>query len=392
MGESVRMRRSGRTIAVDTGALRLSPPVLRADVRVTRGRALALNARIELHHGEVVAVMGPRGAGASTLLRALAGTIRLSDGAIELEPGIRIDRRRHLRPAQRGIALVDGDPDLPEHLCIRDVVADALRHRGITRSLARQEADEWLWHVGLPGAGDHHPRELSRGGRVRVAVARALAATPRVLLLDEPLAGLDVGEAADVRAMLHEQLAATLTTALVVTRDLVDAVTLAQRMVVIERGRVTQSDRIPAVLAAPATAYAAGIAGLNRLEGVCARGAWTPRDTAIRMRLGSSHRTHVADGAAAAAVFPMRAVHVEHAAESTWTGAVRVAAASPPEPGRWLARVMRVDGSPTGGRVHTSAPEIVVDLPAARLAELRLQRDDPIWLAVAPSDVRVRPA
>lgn len=240
MGESVRMRRGAHTVPVDTGALRLSPPVLRADVRVDRSRALALNARIELHHGEVVAVMGPRGSGASTLLGALAGTIRLSDGSIELDAGIRIDRRRHIRPAQRGIALVAGAPDLPEHLRLRDIVADGLRHRRIPRGLARQEADEWLWHVGLPGAGDHHPRELSPGGRVRVAVARALAAAPRVLLLDDPLARLDAREADDVRQKLREQLAATLTTALVVTRDLVDAVALAQRMVVLEPGRFSR--------------------------------------------------------------------------------------------------------------------------------------------------------
>ncbi|WP_456285570.1 ATP-binding cassette domain-containing protein [Microbacterium sp. JZ70] len=392
MGESVRMRRGAHTVPVDTGALRLSPPVLRADVRVDRSRALALNARIELHHGEVVAVMGPRGSGASTLLAALAGTIRLSDGSIELDAGIRIDRRRHLRPARRGIALVAGAPDLPEHLRLRDIVADGLRHRGVPRGLARQEADEWLWHVGLPGAGDHHPRELSAGGRVRVAVARALAAAPRVLLLDDPLARLDAREADDVRQMLREQLAATLTTALVVTRELVDAVALAQRMVVLERGRVTQSDRIPAVLAAPATAYVAEIAGLNRLEGVFADGHWTPRESAPGPRLASSHRTHVAEGAPAAAIFPMRSVRVEHTAERTWTGAVRVAGDSPASPGRWLSRVARIEPLPAGGRVRTSAPEIAVDLTSARLAELRLQRDDPIWLSVDPSDVRVRPA
>ena len=123
--------------------------------------------------------------------------------------------------------------------------------------------------------GARRPAELSGGQQQRVAIARALATAPAALLLDEPLTSLDTETAADLRAMLREQLSATHTTAVVATHDAVDSVSLADALVVVEEGRVTQAGRVRDVLRAPASRFVAAVSGLNRVVGTVEGGRWS---------------------------------------------------------------------------------------------------------------------
>ena len=182
---------------------------------------------------------------------------------------------------------------------------------------------------GSPGSAARRPAQLSGGQQQRVAIARALATKPAAVLLDEPLTFLDLETAGDIRAMLHDQLAATHTTAVVATHDAVDAVSLAHRLVVVEDGRVTQSGPVRDVLASPATRFVAAVAGLNRVVGAAARRALEPR----RARRSPASVA----GEAVAAVFPPD------------RGAPRGRAdpdAGLASPGEWLARVVRLEQTP----------------------------------------------
>lgn len=353
---------------------------LHVDIDVVR-RGFRLQARLEAHAGETIAVMGPSGAGKSTLLDALAGFVRPASGRIRIGDREVSGRRVHVAPHRRGVVLLGQDPRLFPHLSARDNVAFGLRAAGMPRARARGEADDWLWRVGLPGSGDHAPRELSGGQQQRVALARALAAMPDVLLLDEPLTALDAETAGGIRALLTEQLAAVHTTTVLVTHDAVDAAAAAQRLVLLEGGRVTQQGPVRDVLHAPATAFGAVIAGLNRVVGDVAAGVWSA--AGLRLPAPGAGR--------AAALFRPSVVRVEAVAEHTLTGALRVAAAAPPVAGEWIARVGRLEQTLAGVRVHTEQPAVAADIAVEDVAALGLGAGVPVRLRVAASDVRIVP-
>ena len=233
---------------------------LHAEVVVDRG-AFRLAVRVNAAPGEIVAVMGPSGAGKSTLFDAIAGFTALDDGEVRLD-GRSVDAASgpHLPPHSRSIVLLGQEPRLFPHLSARENVAFGPRARGVSRHTARTQADTWLRRVDLPDAGERRPARLSGGQQQRVALARALAIRPKLLLLDEPLTALDPGTAADIRALLRDQLAATGTTTLVATHAAVDAAALAARLIVLENGAVTQEGVVAEVLHRPATPFVSTIA------------------------------------------------------------------------------------------------------------------------------------
>ncbi|MDY0910642.1 ABC transporter ATP-binding protein [Microbacterium sp. CFBP9034] len=360
------------------------------DARVVVERpGFRLDAVLHAEPGQVVAVMGPSGAGKSTLLGVLAGLAALDEGHVRL--GERdLDTaprpRRRTAPVHRGIVLLGQEPRLFPHLSAHANIAFGLRVHGADRAVAVAEADEWLWRVGLDGMGMRRPAQLSGGQQQRVALARALATSPSALLLDEPLTSLDTETAADIRALLHDQLAATRTTAVVATHDAVDAVSLASSLVVLEAGRVTQAGPVRDVLASPATRFTAAVAGLNRVAGSLRSGRWV-RDAVV---LGAvAEASALPDDSDAAAVFPPSAVRIERAEADTWTGALCLAPAL--AEGEWLARVTRLEQTPAGVRVRTADPEVSVDLTADRVVALGLAPGVPVRLSVAASDVRLVP-
>ncbi|WP_238439355.1 sulfate/molybdate ABC transporter ATP-binding protein [Microbacterium sp. JZ31] len=363
---------------------------LSADLAVQRGE-FRLEAALTVPQGEVTAIMGPSGAGKSTLLAAIAGAVRLTSGRIQLADGAVVTRRRHLPTAKRGVVMLGQDARLFPHLSVRDNVAFGLVVRGLAKDRARQVADEWLWRVGLSGSGPNRPRELSGGQQQRVALARALAVAPRLLLLDEPLTGLDAETAADTRAVLHEQLSSTRTTALVVTHDAFDAAALARQVVVIEGGRVMQRGAVRRVLETPATQFVAAVAGLNRVRGAARDGLWRAAGVDGDVRVAAAAPVEAPDATPLVAVFRPADVRLARAGESTWTGAVRVAHEDPHPVGEWLGKVTRLEPTPGGARVHTTKPDVVAEVPAAQLAALALAPGDPVRLALDPADVRLLP-
>lgn len=250
---------------------------LRVAVRHQRRGEFHLAAEFTVPSGHTAAVMGPSGAGKSTLLALIAGQLRLDDGEISI--GGRVlsssSGRQHVRPADRGVVLLGQDPLLFPHLSVRENIAFGPRSKGVPAAVARADAEEWLERIGLEGMATRLPSELSGGQQQRVAVARALATHPGVLLLDEPLTSLDPITASEVRTVLQTQLAASDATTILVTHDALDATVLADLMLVIERGALTHEGRVRDVLAAPRTAYAANIAGVNRVHGYRAGATWS---------------------------------------------------------------------------------------------------------------------
>ncbi len=154
------------------------------------------------------------------------------------------------------------------HLTVLENVAFGLRSRGMGRADARRQAADWLDRVGLADRGPAKPGALSGGQQQRVALARALVTEPRLVLLDEPLAALDVGTRTELRRSLRSQLSSVGAARLLVTHELLDAVALADRIVVLEEGRVAQVGSVREVTDQPRSRYIADLVGVNLLRGV----------------------------------------------------------------------------------------------------------------------------
>ncbi|TDD62985.1 ABC transporter ATP-binding protein, partial [Kribbella antibiotica] len=228
---------------------------LYADLRVTRG-SFDLDVDLTIAPGEVVALLGPNGAGKSTALRAIAGLLPLGAGRIALGDETWDEPPRTFRPPdRRPIGVVFQDYLLFNHLTCLENVAFGLRARGVDKHEARAEAARWLETVGLSSYARTRPRALSGGQAQRVALVRALATSPDVLLLDEPLAALDAGTTLHVRAELGQHLDRFPGRTLLVTHDPLDAMVLADRLVIIENGRVVQSGTPTDIARHPRTNY-----------------------------------------------------------------------------------------------------------------------------------------
>ena len=225
-------------------------PVLRADVTVARGPQ-RISAAFEVAPGHPLAIIGPNGAGKSSVLAAIAGLVPLEAGRVRI--GTRtVDG---LPPELRGVGVVFQDFLLFPHLSVRDNVAFAARMRGRSRAAARAAAAPWLERYGLAPLADRLPRELSGGQAQRVALARALAAEPDVLLLDEPMSALDVEFRDDMRAELAAHVREFGGATVLVTHSAADAAALADEILVLESGAVTQRGTLAALVADPATPY-----------------------------------------------------------------------------------------------------------------------------------------
>ncbi len=272
--------------------------------------ARGLEFNLELGAGERVAVLGPNGAGKSTLLSVLAGILRPDTGRAVLDGRVLYDQgsRRDVwvPPYARGVALLAQDPLLFPHLSVLDNVAFGPRASGLRTRPARAAARVWLDDVGVADLADRKPAQLSGGQAQRVAIARALAAKPRLLLLDEPMAALDVGAAPLLRRVLRQVLADR--AAVIVTHDLLDALLLTSRVIVIDQGRVIESGDTQDVIRHPRSPFTARIAGVNFVEGT-AVGPSALRD-AHGVVVEGTARTELTSGDSAVAVFSPTAVAV----------------------------------------------------------------------------------
>ncbi|MFE9096982.1 ATP-binding cassette domain-containing protein [Streptomyces sp. NPDC007264] len=235
---------------------------LDARIVVERG-SFRLDVALAAAPGDVVALLGPNGAGKTTALRALAGLVPLSGGHLRLD-GVTLDRTP---PESRPVGVVFQDYLLFPHLTALDNVAFGPRCRGASRARSRETAAAWLERMGLADHAGVKPRRLSGGQAQRVALARALAVRPRLLLLDEPLAALDARTRLEVRAALRRHLAEFEAVAVLVTHDPLDAMVLADRLVVVEHGRVVQEGAPRDIARRPRTDYIAQLVGLNLYRG-----------------------------------------------------------------------------------------------------------------------------
>jgi molybdate transport system ATP-binding protein len=241
---------------------RLSADGLDAHLVVDRA-AFRLDITLTAGPGDVVALLGPNGAGKTTALRALAGLTPLTDGHLRLD-GTSLERTP---PESRPVGVVFQDYLLFPHLSALDNVAFGPRCQGAGKAEARAQAAAWLERMGLADHAGTKPRRLSGGQAQRVALARALATRPRLLLLDEPLAALDARTRLEVRAQLRRHLAEFEAVAVLVTHDPLDAMVLADRLVVVEHGRIVQEGSPSDIARRPRTDYIAQLVGLNLYRG-----------------------------------------------------------------------------------------------------------------------------
>ena len=187
--------------------------------------------------GSLAAILGPSGSGKTTLLRVLAGFERADRGTIALGDQVVDDGHRFVPPERRGIGYVPQEGALFPHLTVLKNVAFGVPRR----ERAARKLDELLEMVGLSGLGDRYPHQLSGGQQQRVALARALAIRPGIVLLDEPFSSLDAGLRSSVRADVQRVLREHGTTALLVTHDQDEALSMAEQVAVIRNGRVGQT-------------------------------------------------------------------------------------------------------------------------------------------------------
>jgi molybdate transport system ATP-binding protein len=370
----------------------VTPPTLLADLELERP-GFVLSVRLRISPGEVVAVLGPNGAGKSTVLGLLAGLLRPDRGYVELNGRVLTDTvaGRHVPPHGRGIGLLAQEPLLFPHLTVRSNVAFGPRCIGSRRRAAHAAAEHWLSEVDAVALADRHPAQLSGGQAQRIALARALAVQPQLLLLDEPLAALDVDAAPALRGLLRRVLrdGSGRRGALLVTHDPLDALTLADRVLVLGEGAVVEQGPTRQVLGTPRSAFAARIAGLDLVSGVaCAQGLRTTDGTVLAGTVPAGHPVDVAEGEPVVAVFTPAAVAVHRIRPH---GSPRNA---------FPVRVVGLEPRGDLVRLRAAAMEggppwvdgLVADVTPAAVADLGLEPGMPAWFAVKAAEIAIHPA
>lgn len=338
---------------------------------------LRLDVALDALPGEVVAVVGPNGAGKSTLLRALAGLIPLTAGRVVMGGTVLEDAAtgHRLPPEQRPVALVFQDRLLFPHLSALDNVAFGLRCQGVRRAEAGRRAQAWLDRLGVGHRAASRPATLSGGEAQRVALARALAVEPALLLLDEPLAALDVEARAALRRELRPLMAGAGVRVLV-THDPLQAMILADRLVVLEHGRVVQHGKPREVAERPRSPWVAELVGVNLLRG-------HGRDDGVELADGGWLAAPGAGRGPVLAVVHPRAVAVHR---------------RPPEGSPrnvWLGRSEAVELLGDRARVRVALdgrPPLVAEVTPAAVADLALDEGGQVWVTVKATEVRVFPA
>jgi molybdate transport system ATP-binding protein len=348
---------------------------LSANVALTLG-SLDLVIDLDVSEEAVVAVVGPNGAGKTTLLRALAGLVPLDRGRVAIDGLVVEDPTAHIRlpPERRRVGVVFQEHRLFPHLSALENVAFGLRATGTPRAEARAKAASWMERVGLSDLAAHRPRQLSGGQAQRVALARALATEPAVLLLDEPLAAVDASARAELRQALRDELRRYPGARLIVTHDPIEAAALADRLFVLEHGRVTQQGPLVEVTARPRSPWVATMVGLNLLEGVAA-------GTRVRMANDAVVTTATALDGPAFVAFRPNAVTLhrqppEGSARNVWSG---------------LARELYPAGD--RARIQVAGPvPLIAEVTADAVAQLDLAAGGPVWVSVKATDIDVYPA
>lgn len=338
--------------------------------------ARRFNVSLSLGSAETIAILGPNGAGKSTLLAIIAGLLRPDTGRAMIGEktlfDLAADKSVWSAPHTRGTALLAQEPLLFPHLSALDNVAFGPFSAGASRAAARDTALHWLTEVDAEALASRHPGQLSGGQAQRVAVARALAASPELLLLDEPMAALDIHAAPLLRRLLKRVLAGR--RAIIITHDVLDALMLADRVIVLEDGRITEDGPTREVLQRPHSRFAAGLAGLNLMTG-------TVTDHGIITSQGQNitghHQDSIAPGQAGVAAFPPSAVSVflneEHG--------------SP----RNSLPVTITDLEPHGDQIRIRAGDLSADITPSASADLGLAPGMTVYFVIKAAAISIYP-
>lgn len=356
--------------------------------------ARGLEVEFAVQVGEVLAVLGPNGAGKSTTLHTVAGLVTPDRGLVRIGKRVLTDTSVGLQVPtyDRRVGLLLQNPLLFPHLSVAANVAFAPRsRRGVQRvnkSQARASALRWLGEVGAADLADRNPSQLSGGQAQRVAIARALAADPDVLLIDEPLTGLDVAVATSVRSVLRRAVTQTGRATVVITHDLLDVLALADQVLVLEDGRVAEIGPVASVLAAPRSGFGAQIAGVNLVRGTVTESG--------KLRTPAGEVWHGVG---------VDAPGVGHAAVALFSpGAVSVYRELPHGSPRNNVLVTVTELSDIGGtvRLRGEGPDagglaagglgLAADITAEAAADLRLTCGDRVWFTVKTQEVALHAA
>jgi molybdate transport system ATP-binding protein len=348
---------------------------LLAEVGLELG-TLHLDVRVEAATGSVVGLVGPNGAGKTSLLRAVAGLLPLQRGRVVLD-GRPLDdpaAGTWVEPEHRGIGYLPQDHLLFPHLSALDNVAFGPRARGAGRAAARARAQDLLELVGLGDVGGSRPRDLSGGQAQRVALARALAPSPRLLLLDEPLAALDAATRSGLRRDLRRLLVEGGGTHLLVTHDPIEALVLADQLVVVEGGSVVQVGRPEDVARHPRSRWAAELMGMNLIAGVA---------SGTDVRTSGGQVLVVADVTSGDVLLTLRpqaiALH-RHRPEGSPRNV-------------WPTVVTGVETAGDRVRVELGAPlPLTAEVTHAALVALRLEVGEAVWASVKATELAVQAA
>ncbi len=345
---------------------------LRARVSTHLG-TLHLDCDVAVDAGVTVAVLGPNGAGKTTLLRVIAGLVPLEEGRVEVDGVVFDDTTSDVRltPEARRVGFVFQDHGLFPHLSVLDNVAFGLRARGLDRRVANARAVEWLERVDLASYASSKPSALSGGQSQRAALARVLVTDPQVLLLDEPLAAVDTSGRLELRRALREHLSNFVGVRLLITHDPLEAASLAERVVVLEDGRVTQEGSFTDVTSRPRSSWIATMAGLNLLRGSASAGTFTI-DGGATVIVASD-----VSGPALATIHPRAVALYRQAPEGSPRNVFQLAVAGiDPEGDRWRIRL--------AGTIP-----LVAEVTPAAAAELRLADGGDVFAAVKATEIDV---
>ena len=340
----------------------------------TRLGTLELDVDIEVPPGRIVGLLGPNGAGKTTLLRILAGLLRPDEGRVVLDGRVLDDSStgEHVPAEERPVGVVFQQYVLFPHLSALENVAFGLRSRGVAKSEARAKAAQWLERVGLGEFAGNKPKQLSGGQQQRVALARAMATEPRLLLLDEPLAALDASTRQETRRNLRRQLDAYDGVRLLVTHDPMEAIALADRLIVLEGGRISQIGTPKEISEQPRSRYVADLVGVNLYRGRSNGDEVEIGETGCLIVPGAAHR-----GDVFAIVHPCDvALYREYPSGSPrniWKGTIGG---------------LDLEGERVRVRVQGDLP-IVAEVTPAAVADLRLGDGGAVFVSVKSTAITV---
>jgi molybdate transport system ATP-binding protein len=339
--------------------------------------SLDLDAELSIGRSEMVAILGPNGAGKSTVLRALAGLLPIERGRIVVDDLVLDDPAAEVfvAPESRPIGFMFQAYLLFANMSALENVAFGLRASGVHRAEARRRANEWLERVGLAAYAGSRPGALSGGQAQRVALARALATDPRLLLLDEPLAALDAGTRGEVRRDLRRYLQTFDGMRVMVTHDPVDAYALADRVAVMDGGRIVQLGTLAEVTARPRSRYVASLIGTNLATGEIVGNVLTTPDGA---------KVILADAAPGTAFALIRPQAVSLSRDHTEVSSIQNV---------WPGMVTDIDRMGDRARVHLDGPlPLTAEITGAALDALALRPGDRVHAAAKATDIDTYPA